>query len=502
MLDSATHNTMTNNRPLRVLILARVSHDSSGVGRSVNEQVDAGKEWVKREGWELKKVIRETGSASRYSTRRQRAEWNEALAWIESGEIDALLTWENSRATRDLSGYTELRQACAKNKVKWGYGGTLYDLTQRSDRFRTGLDALLAEDEADRTSERVKRAHSANARAGRPHGKAIFGYRRIYDSQTKALLRVELDPAEAALIREAAQRYLDGETLYSIAQDWNDRGIPARRPQRKHHRGGWAWRGETLKQMLEMPAYAGLRQYRGEIIGEAMWDPIIDPEAWHKLQALLHAPERKRADVWKIRYLLTGVARCGYDGCVGNVRVSRNSSKTAAGLTHYQNYICEYGPHCSMNMKFLDAIVTEHILERMSRPDFLESLHHVEDDQSDQRRALMRTIAEHRAWLDSVRERAAEERNLELLFDQERRIKPLIDEATKKLNRLSTVSPHVTTLAQAPDLREAWEGLAITSKREIVRSLLEVQIFPAPRRGAKGIGQAIERTTITWKHTL
>lgn len=502
MLDSAMPNTVTDDSALRVLILARVSQDSSGVGRSVNEQVDAGKEWVKREGWDLKKVIRETGSASRYSTRRQRTEWLEALSWIASGEIDALLTWENSRATRDLAGYTELRQACAKNNVKWGYGGTLYDLTQRSDRFRTGLDALLAEDEADRTSERVIRAHSANARAGRPHGKAIFGYRRIYDSQTKALLRVEVDPAEAALVREAAQRYLDGETLYSIAQDWNDRGIPTRRPQRKHHRGGAAWRGETIKQMLEMPAYAGLRQYRGEVIGEAMWDPIIASEAWYKLQALLHAPERQRTDGWKIRYLLTGVARCGHGGCVGNVRVSRNSSKTAAGLTHYQNYICEYGPHCSMNMKFLDAIVTEFVLERICRPDFLESLHSVGDDQSDERRELLRIIAEHRAWLDSVRERAARERNLELLFDQERRVKPLIDEATKKLSRLSTMSPQVTALAQAPDVRDAWEDLTITSKREVIRSLLEVQIFPATRRGAKGLQQAIDRTRITWKHTL
>lgn len=502
MLDSTTNNTMTDNGALRVLILARVSHDSSGVGRSVNEQVDAGKEWVQREGWDLKKVIRETGSASRYSTRRQRTEWNEAISWIESGEIDALLTWENSRATRDLAGYTELRRVCAKHDVKWGYGGTLYDLNQRSDRFRTGLDALLAEDEADRTSERVRRAHSANARAGRPHGKSIFGYRRIYDSQTKALLRVDVDPAEAALVREACQRYLDGETLYAISQDWNDRGIPTRRPQRKEHRGGRAWRGETIKQMLEMPAYAGLRQYRGEIIGDAMWDAIIEPETWHKLQAVLHAPERKRADVWKIRYLLTGIARCGYDGCVGNVRVSRNSAKSAAGLTYYQSYTCEYGAHCSMHMKYLDAIVTEHILERMSRRDFLDSLHDVEDDQSDQRRDLLRVIAEHRAWLDSVRERAAEERNLELLFDQERRVKPLIDEATKKLNRLSAVSPQVTTLAQAPDVREAWERLPITSKREIVRSLVDVQIFPTARRGTKGIGQAIERTTITWKHTL
>lgn len=74
------------------LIFARVSHDSSGFGRSVEEQVADGLKWAEQEGWDVVRVIRETGSASRFSSRRERVEWAEALRLIGDGRIGILLT--------------------------------------------------------------------------------------------------------------------------------------------------------------------------------------------------------------------------------------------------------------------------------------------------------------------------------------------------------------------------------------------------------------------------
>lgn len=487
-----------------VLILARVSHDATGIGRSVDEQVSDLTAWAGQQGWNVVKVIREQGSASRFSTRKTRTEWDDALEWIRSGRIGALLTWENSRATRDLGGYTELSAACAKHGVKWGYGRKIYDLASREDRFRTGLDALLSEDEAARTSERVRRAVTANAVAGRPHGKNVYGYRRVYHAETRQLLRVEPDAETAPIVREAARRVMDGESLYSVASDFNARGIPPRRPKITAHRKHEGWTGVAVKQMLTMLAYAGLRQHQGEIIGEAAWPPLIAPQEWHRLQAVISRPERRRTDPWTVTYLLTGIAQCGRPECTGRLVTGRNSSRVMVDgrpqLTHYRNYICAANLHTSIAMKYLDAIVTETVLQRLERPDFLVSQNRVDDVAGDERRALLEEISGHRAWLDQVRERATEERNLDLLFDQERRIQPKIDAAERQLKRLAHSSPSVAALASLEDIRTAWDRMTMPAKREIVRSLVEIRVHPALKRGARGIGQAIDRTEIVWLH--
>lgn len=73
-----------------VLIFARASKDSSGIERSVDEQIDALQDWAASERWNVAHIVRELGSASRFSTSKSRNEWEEAIRWIESGKIQAI----------------------------------------------------------------------------------------------------------------------------------------------------------------------------------------------------------------------------------------------------------------------------------------------------------------------------------------------------------------------------------------------------------------------------
>jgi site-specific DNA recombinase len=76
----------------------------------------------------------------------------------------------------------------------------------------------------------------------------------------------ELEPAEAEAIKEAATRVLRGESLRSIAMDWNERGIKTL--------GGRKWQGSLIRRVLMSPRIAGLKDHRGEIVGEATWPEI------------------------------------------------------------------------------------------------------------------------------------------------------------------------------------------------------------------------------------
>lgn len=87
-----------------------------------------------------------------------------------------------------------------------------------------------SEYQSTKTSVRVRRHVRANAEKGRPHGKSIYGYLRVYDSETRRLIEVVEHPEHGPIVREAAARVFAGETFYAIAKDFNARGVPTRRP--------------------------------------------------------------------------------------------------------------------------------------------------------------------------------------------------------------------------------------------------------------------------------
>lgn len=489
---------------MRVLIYARVSRDPKRLGRSVEEQVAECVAWAQREDWQVGRIVQETGSASRFA-RTNRQLWTEVLAAVEAGDIDALLTWEASRATRDLTAYAALRDMCATANVQWGYNGRLYNLQERDSRFRTGLDALLAEDEAARTSERVRRAVRENARKGRPHGKQIYGYLRIYDETTRELVKIIPHPEQGLIVREAATRVLNGESCYAIAKSFNERAIPPRRAAYRSQRDVLGWTLTAIKQMLAMPAYAGLRQHQGEILGEADWPPLIEPlERWEKLQTILHDPSRGRRNDWSARHLLAGIAVCHICGAglrVGKQNYGRSGDQERV---HYATYVCSGAPgrsgfHVTMKETTLDETVTAAVLARLERPDILDLLSSRDEGRDDERAALLAEIKQQREWLERVRQRATAEHNLDLLFDQEARVKPIMDAARKRLNSLIEADPSVVSLIEAGDIATAWERLDLATRRQVIRALVVPRVDRIHGVWTNDPRHSIERVKLQWK---
>ena len=253
---------------MKAVIYARVSKDRRQLERSVDEQVAECREFCTAQGWEVASVhVDNDRSASRYST-KDRPAWDVLMG--ELSRYDVLVTWEASRATRNLEVYAELRRRCRDEGVLWAYSGRVYDLSRSDDAFMTGLEMLTAERSSDDTAKRIQRTVRSQAKAGKPHGRIPFGYAREYDPTTGALVRQVPHETEAPLIREMARRVLDGESLYSIAKDLSQRDVPRMRLN--------PWDTVRIKRVLTNPTIAGKRVYRGEVIGDADWEGIITPE--------------------------------------------------------------------------------------------------------------------------------------------------------------------------------------------------------------------------------
>ncbi|MFK5689557.1 recombinase family protein [Ornithinimicrobium sp. LYQ92] len=468
---------------MRALIYARVSIDAHE-GRSVSEQEAECRAWATREGWDVTAVITETGSASRYASGgRARTRWTDLTDAITSGQHDILLTWEASRATRQLAEYAELADLCTTHGVLWGYSGTVYDLATRDARFRTGLDALLSQDESARTSERVLRAVRARAAAGAPHGKLPYGYRREYDPTTGALLRQVPDETTAPIVREIYTRVLAGDACNTIAKDLTRRGVTPPRPPTSRTWPPQQWLQITVKRIATSPTYAAKRTHKGVIVGDAQWAPLVDVESWERAFALLTDPSRlSRTGDSTARHLLTGIATCGE--CGAPLRRVKNRGTPSYSCMHSG---CM---RVTRSIAGTDAWVTDVLLELLTAhgPQLAAGADDPRPDVA-AARADLQTLHDR---LDGFVSAAADGQvSPATLATIEARLRPQIQAAERRVRQMLT--PRALDGIDLSDLHGEWERMPMPQRREKLRALVDVVVH---RRESLKQPRIFERHTV------
>lgn len=462
---------------IQALIYTRVSQDRAG-GRSPAEQETEARAQCESEGWHVAEVITDSVGASRHSKGTRRG-WQQARQLIATGTVDVLVTWECSRAARDLAAYSELRDLCVAHRVRWSYSGRVHDMANGDDRFRSGLDALMAEREADETSERIRRAVRANAAAGRPHGRRLFGYRRTYAETTGQLLGQEPDPDEAPVVRRIFDAYVAGHGYRTISRALNDQGFTTGT--------GGRWADQQIKRVLVNPAYIGKRTHQGEIIGDAGWPALVPTDLFDKVAARMEG-RRGIAQVNTAR-LLTGVTRCGVCGAKLAVGKDRRDRRF---------YQCRgdqgQGPRfcVARDLVTLDAYVTAIVLDRLAQPDVADALDGTDDPAVT---AAQARAAELQARLDdALAQFVAGDISGALLARAEADLKPRITDAEREARR-ARVPLEVDVPTTGID--QWWDELEPTMRREVVASLIAtVTVHPV------GIGRRRfdpSAITITWR---
>jgi site-specific DNA recombinase len=500
----------------------RVSKDSKHTGKSPDQQHDENVQSFDRQGWILhaSPAYRDTDrSASRFA-KKAREDFKRLIDDLESDGFgaDVLAIWESSRGSRRVGEWVDLVDLCKTRKVQiWvTTHGRLYDPANARDRRSLLEDAVDAEYESDKTSERIRRDVRAAAQNGTPHGKNIYGYQRVYNEKTRDLIRVEEHPEHAAVVREAARRILDGDTFYAVAKDFNERGIEPRRPTRKEHRANYGWTPPAVKQMLTMSAYAGKRQHQGLIVGDAVWPALIEYSVWQKLQVVMSPPERKRTNDWPAKHLLAGIAICAVCGAptrVGkqNMGVKKlDAEGNSVPRQTYRTYVCSGVPgrpgpdgkkgfHVAMREEHLDEVVTELLLARLERPDFLVMVGERGEGNDSERQSVLDEILGYQVYLDGVRADAADKLRFDLLLDQEARIEPKIKAAQARLEKLSEIDPFVLKLVADGAIREGWLNLDLAEKRRLIRAVMVPRInrIDAASKGRKGINR--DRVEPGWR---
>lgn len=433
---------------MEAVIYTRVSTDHSQ-GRSVADQEKECRAVCERNGWPIRKVFTDDAiSASRFA-RTERAAWGDLKAELRQGDV--LVTWEASRAGRDLEEFVALRNLCAELQVPLSYSGRVLDLTLGDDRFVGGLDALLAERESEMTKVRVLRGKRTAAVAGRPAGPPPWGYRVTGRAEWGH------DPVEAPRVREAVARILAGETRYSVFE-WL-RITP-----------GWTPASSTtLRNALRNPALAGLRVHQKEVVGKGTWEPIITEEQHNQLVAddevrMMTRGYTERPGPEPL-YLLSGIALCGVCENKEGVRHKAHSNRK-----RNPQYEC-YRGHVSRVASMVDLIVERKVFEELAKenPDKFNT----EDPRValavEEMKELKKKLKEWQDLADADEVSPASfarfEKNLRARMDE---LKPRMVSRKRKL-------PFTVE-----ELEAAWPHMTMRQKREVVR-LFDVRILPVGR---------------------
>ncbi|MGN0126034.1 MAG: recombinase family protein [Rhodococcus sp. (in: high G+C Gram-positive bacteria)] len=444
---------------MEAVIYTRVSSDRAG-GRSTDEQEADCRAVCETHGWPVVEVLTDNDIGASRHSRRTRPAYEHLKEVLHPGRV--LVLWEASRGQRDLKAYVELRDLCSERGVPWCYSGTIYDLATGSDRFRTGLDALLAEDEVERTRQRVMRALTANVAAGKPHGKIPFGYRAVRDEKTGTIVDRVIDESEAAVLREAACRILAGESARSIYRDFNEREIPGPTDKKWSHR--------TLTRLLQSPTYAGMRVHRGAVVGQGTWEPIFTEDEHLALSTLLSDSTRIVARGSAPKHLLTGIATCGV--CGGSVFRLKDRGR--------ETYVCREGFHVSRSKASTDLLVTETIIAGLEDPELVEAVRAmagVPKKQLSEAQVLQ-------ARLDKLADDCADEKITPRSFQRmEARLLKQIADAKARARRAAVAPIVVDTVG--PNARERWESYTLEKKRDLIRALVRVRLLPTGTKSGK-----------------
>jgi site-specific DNA recombinase len=275
-------------------VYVRLSQDREGQTSTDRQEADCRKLAADR-GWTVHRTYSDV-DLSGY-TGVERPAFAEMMADLESGIIDGVVAWKLDRLSRNRRDWNRLatlvdegaKLACVNDPVdtSTALGSVVVDLL-----------ASMARAESANTSTRVRRANLERAEAGLPHpsGQRAYGYRRDWT----------IEPAEAKVLRECADRLLAGESLNALCGDLKARGIVTT--------GGNSWRGWTLSRTLRSPHVAGMRTHHGQL-HQGTWEPILDRPTWERLRSVLDSRGASHRGGGRLKHLLSGgVLVCGECG--------------------------------------------------------------------------------------------------------------------------------------------------------------------------------------------
>ncbi len=382
----------------------------------------------------------------------QRTDFQALMEEIKARRIRVVAMSEVSRLGRDEMELARFILLCELNNVVLLENGIVRDLREVGDWTLVKLQAVMAEGENRRKTQRCQAGRRAKAEKGIPVSRLPVGLER---TPTGEAVKVE-EGAVREILERLWREALEGRSLGEIGRRLRAEGhrLPA-----TDHRGQFRWEEVTrarLHQILTNPLYAGqIALYRHRIerspdgrkrivrtkVDEQEWIPgkveaYVSLEEFQRVQELLHSRTwAKRAPVGEGDALCPGLIHCGNCGSTlyvvygprGRDR-SRRRGRHAYVCKGWRKHGNLGNPCMYLGGRMVDCTIEAIVLQALQPPS-LASLRREILEENERRQSNSRLIAaevreaqaktaELRAYLEESRSRGTNPRVTQMYADE------------------------------------------------------------------------------------
>jgi site-specific DNA recombinase len=447
---------------MKAAIYCRVSNDAEGREAGVGRQEVDCRALAESLGYEVSHVYVENDVGASTRSRKPRPQYGRLIDGARNGLYEAIIAYSNSRLTRRPREYEDLIDLFEKHgvRIRTCVSGA-HNLGTADGRAVARTIAAWDAAEAERTSERVQRAFLERAQQGKRHGFVPYGW---HDAAGQDVL----SEGPASVIRETARRLLALESLRSVVEDLNARGVPSPR--------GLRWNGPMLRQIMLRERNAGRRVHRGQVIGMGEWEPVLDDVTHDRVVALLKDPNRVLNHGAPRRYLLSGIAKCGK--CGGVMRGNVGKPPADGRKPQPPAYVCPACFGVRRRADLVDKTVVQWIVARLQLPDAPKLFGGNPDE-----------LAKATAKLEKVRAKlalAADQYADDIISGDQmarisKRLRPTEEAAAVKV-RAAQAKGELAEFV-GPDAERVWGAASLESRRGVITRLVDVTILPTGSGG-------------------
>jgi DNA invertase Pin-like site-specific DNA recombinase len=322
----------------RAALYIRVSTEEQAQhGYSLEAQREALTVYAKKHNMTIAGYYVDDGYSARkkYTARR---EFMRMLGDVEAGKIDLILFVKLDRWFRSVKDYYKIQEILEAHNVGWKTTEEHYDTTTTNGRLYINIRLSVAQDESDRTSDRIKFVFKDKlARGEVVSGSVPIGY-KIEDK------RLVPDEAKRDMIVEIFERYAACQNKYATYKHITDKY-------------GGAIDRRSFDRVLRNSIYIGEHAEN-----KAFCEPLISRGLFRDVQRIQDERNIKKTVTGRI-YTFSGLVRCAECGhsCAGQY---------ARGHQYYRciNAVVEFKcrNRMSMNEKQIEDWLLENITEKIA----------------------------------------------------------------------------------------------------------------------------------------
>lgn len=327
--------------PVKVAAYIRVSTEEQAIhGLSIGAQREALDAWATENHVKIVDYYVDAGISARKPATK-RPELQRLLDDVRNGQIGLIVFTKLDRWFRNIAEYYKVQEVLEAHNVNWKTIHEDYDTTTAAGRLKINIMLSVAQDEADRTSERIKVVFDSKKErkepcTGRlPTGYKLEGKKMVKDPETEGqvacFFETFLATHSAQMARQAVQERYGVLYTYHHAQD-----------------------------MLNREAYFG--RFNGV---DGMCPIYITKEQYDEIQANRKRSERKTAN--NRIYLFTGLVFCPLCGRRFGAHGSPYTLKSGEAV-HTVAYNCRgryNNGDCTNGVSIRESVLEDYLLNNI-----------------------------------------------------------------------------------------------------------------------------------------